>query len=265
MEVVGVTINITVAGTVESFEAHRDDVKAALAVLTGVPTSSITLLVSPASVNVEARFATDQDTNAAGIMQTLTSTTVTTALEPMFTVESVSAPKRIIVAGPSPPSLTPLPADAGSAQSTSDLTAEADTANTSIIIACIIGGVAALAILFVCCLVVRRRRGGADKDVPLAAYPAGVVPKDQPSSPKSPKSPRSPRASGSVTLFDVMIETGGAGGEDEQRTASDPSEDTANDVLNRNPQVHIELPPLPLSASSSRQASTSRSVALTRA
>lgn len=251
------SITITLAGTIEAFNALKSNIKESLARLAGVPTSNVELIASPASINVEARFtpATSLNTDVSSIMTKLTTGAVTAALETLdLSVEAITAPTVITinaVADSPPPAIAPSPSSTpspslspllgvDSAQTAGDAATadtDADDSRTYIIIAAVFGCLTlfVLAALYCTC---RRRRA---KEANAPQYPSAED--GMPNKPKSPKGAQSTSVPLSgVTLIDVSVTDAGVPPTDDEQltTTSDPSEDTLGNVPYRsNPILRI--------------------------
>jgi hypothetical protein len=107
-----VALELTVAGTVESFD--RASFTARLASSVGVPPEDITLSVTAASVKVVATILVAGDVSSSSVVATVqqlanNATDLTEAL--VVTIESIAAPvvSLLIVSAPSPPPPSPPP------------------------------------------------------------------------------------------------------------------------------------------------------------
>ena len=98
------------AGTVEQFgAAARTTYKQSLSSTLGVPSNAIELIVTAASVSVEARITPTTAVTASALMSSLTAAVQTAATVSGATVQSISSPASVVVTRSAPPPPPPSP------------------------------------------------------------------------------------------------------------------------------------------------------------
>ena len=150
-----VSITATMGGTVESFNAVADVYKAALAELLAIQLEYIELIVSAASVNVEARITPPPSLSVGAVAAELDGATQAAARTAGLQVEAITPPSvRLIVvhAGPRPSPPPPLDSTGSSALS------GGDQGPSSAMLAGIGVGAVLLLALIACCLVRARHQ-----------------------------------------------------------------------------------------------------------
>lgn len=253
------TVQFVVASTIEAFDEAAFKERLA-AQFTGVSVADIVLVVVSGSISVTATISTGSDAtrsqNIINLINGQTEAMLSTALGVSVTSKGTAAVTSALATPPSPsvsPATSTVDPIEEPSSSTSALTGGSSSGGvaTAVIVGSIVGGVLALVLVVAMVLCMRKRMRPAEEQSMYPGAPTtGVVPlARRPSSkPSTPKTPQSPRNTDFAGLNEVDIQLHSDPADGEATAASEPSDDTVNEIINSNNQVAIDVPPEPARA-----------------